>query len=292
MTDTLQANGIEIAYETFGDPDAKPLVLVMGLNTQMIAWPDELCEGLAKAGHWVIRFDNRDIGESTHFTGVAAPPIAAVIARRARPPYTIGDMARDLLGLMDALNVESAHVVGASMGGYIAQAAAIQAPERVRSLTLMMTSTGSRRVGRTNLRLIPRLLTRKPIRDRDEAGQAGVETFRTIGSPGFAFDEEWVRDVGRRSYDRAHDTGGYRRQLAAVVAQSDRTRRLRRLDTPALVIHGLSDPLVAPTGGLALARALKNSRFLGVPGMGHDLPRALWPEWVDQITALTERAED
>ncbi|MCU1587901.1 MAG: alpha/beta hydrolase [Frankiales bacterium] len=292
MTETLQANGIEIAYETFGDPDARPLVLVMGLNTQMIAWPDELCEDLAKAGHWVIRYDNRDIGESTHFRDAKAPSIGAVLTRRTKPPYTVSDMGRDLLGLLDALGIESAHVVGASMGGFIAQSAAIQAPERIRSLTLIMTSTGSRKVGRVSLGLIPRMLTRRVIRNRDEAGEAAVETFHTIGSPGFPFDDEWYREIGRRSYDRSHDTGGYRRQLAAVLAQSDRTTRLRQLDTPALVIHGLADPLVAPTGGLALSRALKNSRFIGVPGMGHDLPRALWPEFAADITELTDRADD
>ncbi|MDX6215050.1 MAG: hypothetical protein QOG99_634 [Frankiales bacterium] len=286
----VDANGIELAYETFGDKDASPLVLVMGLGTQMIAWPDQLCDDLAGAGHWVVRYDNRDIGLSTHLKGVKAPAIAAVAARRTKPPYTMSDMGRDLLGLLDGLGLESAHVVGASMGGFIAQSAAVQAPERIRSMTLIMTSTGSRRVGRADLRLIPRLLTRRPITDREEAGQAAVETFRTIGSPGFPFDEERIREVGRQSFDRGHDPGGYKRQLAAVVAQSDRTARLRTLSTPALVVHGLSDPLVAPTGGLALARALKNSRFLGIPGMGHDLPRPLWPELAEGITALTRRA--
>jgi pimeloyl-ACP methyl ester carboxylesterase len=288
VTERVKANGIELAYETFGDPDGSPLVLVMGLGTQMIAWPEQLCEDLAKAGHWVVRYDNRDIGESTHLSGVKAPAIAAVAARRTKPPYTVSDMGRDLLGLMDALKIESADIVGASMGGFICQSAAIQAPERVRSMTLIMTSTGSRLVGRVDLRLIPRLLTRRTIDDRDKAGEAAIETFRTIGSPGFAFDTEWYREIGRRSYDRGHDAGGYRRQLSACLAQSDRTERLRKLDTPALVIHGLSDPLVAPTGGLALAKALKNSRFLGIPGMGHDLPRALWPELSEQILRLTQ----
>lgn len=291
MTLTVPANDIELAYETFGDPDGAPLVMVMGLGTQMIAWPDDLCEDLAKAGHWVIRYDNRDSGGSTHLKGVKAPAVAAIAARRSKPPYTVGDMGRDLLGLLDGLKLDSAHVVGASMGGFIAQSAAVQAPERIRSMTLIMTSTGSRLVGRADLRLIPRLLTRRSVTNRDEAGAAAVETFKTIGSPGFPFDEDRIREVGRRSFDRGHDVGGYRRQLAAVVAQSDRTARLRKLDTPALVVHGLSDPLVAPTGGMALAKALRNSRFLGVPGMGHDLPRALWPELAEGITRLTERAD-
>ena len=287
---TVQANGIELAYEELGDPSGEPLVLVMGLGTQMIAWPLPLCEALGEAGYRVVRFDNRDIGESTHLSGVKAPAIAATAARRAKPPYTISDMGRDLLGLLDGLGIDRAHLVGASMGGFISQSAAIQAPERVRSMTLIMTSTGSRLVGRVDLRLIPRLLTRRPVPDREAAGQAAVDTFRVIGSPGFPFDEEWYREIGRRSFDRSLDASGYRRQLAACLAQSDRTERLRRLDTPALVVHGLSDPLVAPTGGLALARALKNSRFLGVPGMGHDLPRALWPELAERITALARTA--
>lgn len=290
MTEFVQANGISLAHDTFGDPAHDPVVLVMGLGTQMIAWPEPFCEALAKAGHYVVRYDNRDIGESTHLTGERAPSIAAVAARRTKPPYTVSDMGRDLLGLLDGLGLDRVHLVGASMGGFISQSAAISAPDRVRSMTLIMTSTGSRLVGRVDLRLIPRLLTRRVVDDRESAGAAAVETFRTIGSPGFDFDEEWYREIGRRSFDRGHDTGGYRRQLAACIAQSDRTARLERLETPALVIHGLADPLVAPTGGLALARALRNSRFLGVPGMGHDLPRALWDEFAGHITDLTRRA--
>ncbi len=290
MTERLSSNGIELAYETFGDRGHPPVVLVMGLGTQLIAWPDALCAQLADAGHWVIRYDNRDIGESTTLRDVRAPSIGAVLARRARPPYGIGDMARDLLGLLDALDLPTADVVGASMGGFITQAAAIQAPDRIRSMTLIMTSTGSRRVGRSDPRLLPKLVKRVPVPDREAAGQVAVDTFRTIGSTGFAFDEEHYRDIGRRSFDRGRDEGGYRRQLAAVLGQSDRTARLRRLDTPALVVHGLADPLVSPSGGLAVARALRNSRFLGIPGMGHDLPREIWSELADGITALSRRA--
>ncbi|MCU1602758.1 MAG: alpha/beta hydrolase [Frankiales bacterium] len=290
MTEFAKSNGMELAYETFGDPADSPIVLVMGLGTQLIAWPEPFCEELAKAGHYVVRFDNRDIGESTVLTGERAPSIAAVAARRTKPPYTISDMGRDLLGLMDALELETAHLVGASMGGFIAQSAAIQAPERVRSMTLIMTSTGSRLVGRVDLRLIPRLLTRRAVNDRDAAGETAIETFRTIGSPGFEFDTEWYREIGRRSFDRGRDVSGYRRQLSACLEQSDRTARLQRLETPALVIHGLADPLVAPTGGLALARSLRNSRFLGIPGMGHDLPRPLWSEFAGHITELAAKA--
>ena len=153
----------------------------MGLGTQMIAWPDELCEDLAGRGHFVVRFDNRDVGGSTKLTGVRAPSVAAVAARRTKPPYTVSDMGRDTIGLLDALDLAPAHLVGASMGGFIAQSVAIQAPEKVRSLTLIMTSTGSRRVGRADLKLLPRLLGRRSVTDRDAAGEAAVETFRVIG---------------------------------------------------------------------------------------------------------------
>jgi pimeloyl-ACP methyl ester carboxylesterase len=287
----VPANGIEIAYETFGDRGAPPLVLVMGLGTQMLAWPDELCEDLAERGHYVVRFDNRDVGASTHFKGVRAPHPAQIAARRRRPPYTIGDMAEDALGLMDALELGPVHLVGASLGGFIAQTAALRRPDRLRSLTLIMTSTGSRRVGQADLKLVGRLLNRPAIPDREAAMDAVIDTFRVIGSKGYRLDEERLRSLAARSFDRAYDPGGYRRQLAAVVAQPNRTEELRRLQLPTLVMHGLHDPLVAPSGGLALARIIRGSRFVGFSGMGHDLPRELWPEFADHISALVRRAE-
>jgi pimeloyl-ACP methyl ester carboxylesterase len=285
----VPANGIEIAYETFGDAGAPPVVLVMGLGTQMLAWPDELCEDLAERGHYVVRFDNRDAGASTHLRGVRAPHVAKVAARRSRPPYTIGDMAEDALGLIDALDLAPVHLVGASLGGFIAQTAALRRPDRLASLTLIMTSTGSRRVGQADPRLLGRLLKSRVVSSQEEAMDAVVETFRVIGSQGYALDEERLRDVGARSYDRGYDPGGYRRQLAAVVAQRDRTDRLRRLELPTLVMHGLHDPLVAPSGGIALAKAIPGARFVGFAGMGHDLPRELWPEFADHIAALARR---
>lgn len=288
---TVPANGIEIAYETFGDRGAPPLVLVMGLGTQMLAWPDELCEDLARRGHHVVRFDNRDVGASTHFHGVRAPRVAQLLARRARPPYTIRDMADDALGLIDQLDLAPVHLVGASLGGFIAQTAVLRAPERFRSLTLIMTSTGSRRVGQSDPRLVRRLLQRPVISSREEAMEAVLDTFRVIGSKGYPLDEDRLRDLAARSFDRAYDPGGYRRQLAAVVAQPNRTAELARLQIPTLVMHGLHDPLVAPSGGLALARTIRGARFVGFSGMGHDLPRALWPELADHISALVRRAE-
>jgi pimeloyl-ACP methyl ester carboxylesterase len=281
----LAVGDIELAYETFGDPGRSPVVLVMGLATQMIAWPDELCETLAGRGHFVVRFDNRDTGGSTHLDNLGPPRRTDILLRR-HPPYTIGDMAADTVGLLDGLGLRDVHLVGASLGGFIAQTVALGHPGRVRTLTLMMTSTGSRLVGQPKPRIYPRLLRRRTIADRSAAISATVEIFRLIGSPGFAFDEEYLRGLAGRSWDRGYDPAGYLRQLAAVTAQPNRTAELRRIAVPALVIHGLHDPLVAPSGGIALAKAIRGSRFVGFAGMGHDLPRALWPEFATEIAAL------
>lgn len=192
---------------------------------------------------------------------------------------------------MDALNLDSVHLVGASMGGFIAQTIAISHPKRIRSLTLIMTSTGSRRVGNPKPALFSRLTKRRVVADRASAQAMTLETFRIIGSKGYAFDEQYLLEMAGESYDRAHDPGGYVRQLAAIAAQPDRTDQLRRLRIPALVIHGLHDPLVAFSGGLAAARSLRNAKFVGYAGMGHDLPRALWPDFVQEIGSLADRAE-
>jgi pimeloyl-ACP methyl ester carboxylesterase len=287
---TAAVGDLEIAYETFGDPSDPALLLVMGLGTQMLAWPDPFCEDLAAAGRYVIRFDNRDVGLSTHLHGVTAPPPVKVLMRRARPPYRIKDMARDALGLLDALGISDADVVGASMGGFIAQTMAVEAPERVRTLTLIMTSTGGRTVGRPSARVARDLLRRRSVSDRESAIAAAVEVFRVIGSPGYAFDEELLQRQAGASYDRAYDPAGYLRQLAACLAQPDRTRHLARLRVPTLVMHGLHDPLVSVSGGLALARTIPGSRFVGFSGMGHDLPQPLWQPMAQEVVRLLEGA--
>lgn len=288
---TVKANGIELAYETFGKKTDPPMLLIMGLGTQMIAWPDQLCRDLADRGFWVVRYDNRDVGLSTHLQEKGIPSLFGVGVRRASPPYTIQDMADDAVGLMNALGMESAHVVGASMGGFIAQTLAIGHPHRIRSLTLIMTSTGAQLVGNPKPSVFSRLTKRRVVADRLSAQEALVETFRLIGSKGYAFDEEYLMDLGGRSYDRGVDGGGYMRQLAAITRQPDRSAQLRQLRIPSLVIHGLHDPLVATSGGLAIAKNLRNAKFVGYSGMGHDLPRALWPEFAREIAALAEGAE-
>jgi len=287
----LAANDIELAYETFGDASAPPIVLIMGLATQMIAWPDELCERLARCGLFVVRFDNRDVGESTHLRNLPPPRLADIVVQRRPPPYSIGDMAGDVVGLIDTLGLGEVHLVGASMGGVIAQTVALEHADRVRTLTLIMTSTGSRRVGQPKPGISAWLRRPRVAADRSAAISAAVKTFRLIGSQGFAFDEDYVRNIAGRSWDRGYDPAGYLRQLAASLSQPNRTADLRRITIPTLVIHGLDDPLVAPSGGRAIAKAIPNSRFVGYPGMGHDLPRPLWPEFVREIVALAERGE-
>ena len=287
----ISANGIELAYETYGDPTASPVLLIMGLGTQMIAWPEEFCEAIAARGHYVVRFDNRDSGLSTHLHGLRAPNPIATWLGRAKPPYTLDDLAADTTGLMDALGFESVHLVGISMGGFIAQTVAVTHPQRLRSLTLIMTSTGNRLVGYAKPRMILNILRRRSVQTREEAADVAVETFRSIGSRGYAVDEDRIRDVAARSFDRGHDPGGYLRQLTAILAQPDRTEKLRTFDLPALVIHGRADPLVSWSGGRALAKAIPGAKLRVYPGMGHDMPRELWPEFAEEICALADRGD-
>jgi pimeloyl-ACP methyl ester carboxylesterase len=286
----VPANGIELCFQEMGDADGEPLVLVMGLATQMIAWDEEFCSLLAERGFRVVRFDNRDVGRSTKLDSAGVPSrIDMLSGRRATAAYLLRDMARDSFGLMDQIGIESAHVAGASMGGMIAQTMAIERPERVRSAVSIMSTTGSRWVGMPSFRAFSALLA-KPPRSRDEMIERTLRTFKVIGSPGFPFDEERVREIAGRSYDRGHSTAGVIRQLHAILASGDRTRALRELDLPATVIHGGSDPLIRPSGGRATAKAIPGARLRIIEGMGHDLPRDVWPQVVEEITATADRA--
>jgi pimeloyl-ACP methyl ester carboxylesterase len=284
------ANGIELAYQEMGDADGEPLLLVMGLATQMIAWDEGFCGLLAERGFRVVRFDNRDVGRSTRIESAGVPRrVDMMLGRRATAPYLLGDMAADTVGLMDHLGFDSAHVVGASMGGMIAQTAAIELPERVRSLVSIMANTGSRWTGMPSRRAMAVLLARPP-HGREEAVERALRTFRVIGSPGYPIDEDRIRDIAGRSYDRGHSSAGVLRQLHAITASGDRTQALHAVRAPTAVIHGNRDPLVRPAGGRATARAIPGARLRIIDGMAHDLPRQLWPVFVEEIATNAARA--
>jgi pimeloyl-ACP methyl ester carboxylesterase len=286
-----RAGAVELAYETFGEPSGSPLVLIMGLAMQMLAWPDELCRLLAERGLYVVRFDNRDIGLSTHLHDAPRADVMAAFRGDTRSAtYTLSDMADDTAGLLDALGLERAHVAGASMGGMIAQTLAIEHAERVRSLTSIMSTTGDRRVG-TATEAAAVVLLAPPATSREGAVERAAAAYSVIGSPGFPPDAAAVRDRAARAYDRAYDPPGVARQLVAVLASGDRTERLRRLSVPALVIHGADDPLIQVSGGRATAAAIPGAELVVFEGMGHDLPRDLWPELADRIGGLIERVE-
>jgi pimeloyl-ACP methyl ester carboxylesterase len=286
---TAHVNGIEIAYETIGDPSNPPLLLVMGLSMQLIHWDLELCEQLAERGFWVIRFDNRDSGHSTQIDAPVPNLRRAMLGMRVEAPYLLSDMADDAFGLMDHLGIEAAHVVGASMGGMIAQTMAINRTERVLSLTSIMSTTGERRAGRPKLRVFSVLMRRAP-QDREGYIESFMRTFKLIGSPGFPFDEQRGRELAAATYDRGHQSAGTGRQLAAILSSGDRTQRLRSLKVPTTVVHGQADPLVPFRGGRATAAAIPDARLIAIPGMGHDLPREVWPQVIDAVVETAGRA--
>jgi pimeloyl-ACP methyl ester carboxylesterase len=284
------ANGIELCYQVMGDPGGEPLILVMGLATQMLAWDETFCGLLAARGFRVVRFDNRDIGRSTKLVSAGVPRrVDMMLGRSASAAYLLRDMAADTVGLMDHLELDSAHVAGASMGGMIAQTMAIEHPERVRSLVSIMSNTGSRWTGMPSRKAMAVLMGRPP-RGRDAAVERAVKTFGVIGSPGYPFEEERIRQIAGRSYDRGHSAAGVLRQLHAVTASGDRTKALRGVRVPATVIHGTRDVLVRPAGGRATARAIPNARMKLIDGMGHDLPRQLWPVFTEEIADTAARA--
>jgi len=285
------AGDVEIAYESFGDPADPPVVLVMGLGVQMLGWREGFCAGLAERGCFVVRFDNRDTGLSTHLHGGPPPDLEAAFAGDASSAaYTLSDMARDTGALLDALGLDSAHLVGASMGAMIAQTVAIEHPDRVRSLTSMLSTTGDPAVGHPSEAALS-VLFAPPASSREEAIERAVATYRVTGSPGFDFDEEGIRERAGIAYDRAHDPSGSTRQLVAILASGDRTERLGSVGVPTLVMHGAADVLVDPSGGRATAAAIPGAELVLLDGVGHDLPEALWPELIERIAAVVRRAE-
>jgi pimeloyl-ACP methyl ester carboxylesterase len=286
QTPTLaDAGQVSIAYETFGSPDDPPLVLVMGIATQMLGWPDGFCQALADDGFHVIRFDNRDVGLSTHFHDA---PVPDDVFTDRQAPYLLADMADDTAGLLDALGLDRVHLVGLSMGGMIAQEVALRHPERLLSLTSIM-STPAANVGEPTPEAIAALLAPSPA-TAAEAADRMVETYRIVGSPAYPVAEEWLRGMAEESFRRSNDPKGVVRQFAAVIVSPDRRPGLAAVTVPTLVIHGEQDPLIQPDGGRATADAVPGARLVTYPGMGHDLPEALWPAITGEITDHARRA--
>jgi pimeloyl-ACP methyl ester carboxylesterase len=289
------ANGIEIEYDTFGESNRSPLLLIMGLSSQMVAWPETFCQKLAQSGHWVLRFDNRDVGLSSKIEGVGLPDLMAVMAayQQGQPvdaPYTLSDMAADVIGLMDALKLEKAHVCGLSMGGMIAQVMAIEYPRRVLSLISMESTTGDPTLPSAKPQAMEAMLSPPPP-DRVGYIEHAGEVFRAFSGGSDKFDETLEKELSANSYDRSFYPFGFIRQLAAILASGNRTRSLASVTAPTLVIHGADDPLVPLAHGHASARAIPGAKLLVVEGLGHGIAYpALWDEIVDAIKQHTSAA--
>jgi pimeloyl-ACP methyl ester carboxylesterase len=292
----VDANGIQIEYETFGEPDSPALLLIIGLASQLTAWDEKLCQQLAQQGHYVIRFDNRDAGLSSKIEEAGVPDIMQTIEAQMKgeaisPPYTIEDMADDAVGLLDAIGIEKAHVCGMSMGGMIAQTIAINYPKRVLSLISVYSRTGDPEEPQPKPEAMEFLFA-PPPEERKEYIDYGIKLFSTISGTGFPYDEEWLRNFVAQSYDRAFNPEGSARQLVAIMAQKNRRPALKSLSTPTLVIHGSDDPLVPVAGGKNTAADIPGAKLMIIDGMGHDLPHGgAWPQIIDAIVDHTQKAD-
>ena len=290
----ITANGLQIEVDVQGPPDGRPLLLIMGLGMQLIAWPQELVDGLVARGCRVIRFDNRGAGLSQGLDALGVPNLAVAALRymlrlQVRAPYTIADMAADAMGVLDALGIQRAHVCGASMGGMIAQHLSARHPGRVASLTLMMTTSGSRRLPQPRAHVRRALLNRPSGRDPQAVVDHLERLLHLIGSPSYRPDPVLFRQRLRATVDRAWRPAGTARQLCAVVADGDRTPMLRQITAPTMVIHGRDDPLVPPACGEDLAHHIAGATVDLVPGMGHDLPLPLLERFADDIVRTMAR---
>jgi pimeloyl-ACP methyl ester carboxylesterase len=282
-------DGVELCYETFGDPEAPAMLLTMGLATQMLAWHEDFCAALADRGFHVIRFDNRDVGRSQRMDG-PVPSLLQLLRRdRRAASYTLDDMAADGVGLLDHLEIDHAHVVGASMGGMIAQTMAARHADRVLSLVSWMSNTGARWSGQPSPLIWP-VLVKRPPRDRARYLEHAVRVFSKIGSPGFERDDDDLRRIAGMSFDRGINPAAGARQLAAIIHSGDRTPLLRTITAPTVVIHGSKDRMVPPSGGRATARAIPGARLLMIEGMGHDMPRQVWPQILEALEHNAARA--
>lgn len=281
--------GVELCYQTFGSPDADPLLLVMGLGGPMTWWDSELCTMLADAGFLVVRFDNRDTGRSSRIKGrvTRRQLVRSFLGHGGKVPYTLRDMAGDAFGLMDHLGWDSAHVAGVSMGGMIAQTMAVDQPKRVRSLTSIMSTLGKRTVGWQHPALLPMMLAPRGV-GRDAYLASSAKIWKAIGSPGFPMDEVKGRARAEETFDRGVSAAGVMRQMVAIMHQPNRSRTLRSLRIPAAVVHGSADRMVHVSGGRATARAIPDAELVVIEGMGHDMPSELY----ETLTGIVRRTAD
>ena len=283
----VKVNGIKIVYDSFGLPSASPLLLVAGLGDQMISWPERFCEQLAAEGYRVIRFDNRDAGLSTKFEPATVPNLPTLVwayirNKAIQVPYTLEDMANDAVGLLKALGIESAHVVGGSLGGMIAQMVAIRHSQRVKTLTVLMSTTNDSRLSPPRPKAL--ILFKSPPQDRAGYIEHVVRVRRALRGKGFPFDEAHVRKQGGYLYDRSHNSAGTSRQMAAIMASVRRLReKLKSIDVPTLVIHGSADPLIPVKHGIHTAQVIPGAKLLIINGLGHELPPAVWSQVVEAI---------
>ena len=285
---SAEANNISICYQTIGDPQGSPLLLVMGLGVQMIGWPPKFCQMLAEAGFYVIRFDNRDVGKSTQFDDAPALRKREIMGnhlfgRNFPIKYTLDDMADDAVGLLDALNIDAAHIVGASMGGMISQLITLNHPERVLTLTSIMSTTNERDLPQATVKARAILLKPRPT-EFEKYLQTAIASFEYFNGTTFAYDEEYMRNYLTESWERASSITGVGRQLAAVLNTPGRRKRLREVTTPTLIIHGDADPLVPYPHGIDTAEAIPTARLVTIRGMGHTLPQAAWSTMVQAIS--------
>lgn len=292
---TVRTNGIDIACETFGEPGGRPLVLIMGLGSQMVSWPVAFCRKLAAAGHFVVRYDSRDVGLSTRMEKAGVPDFRLMIADRLAgkpvcPPYTLDDMALDALGLMDALNMEKAHICGLSMGGYVAQILAIRHPERMLSLISMESSTGAAHLPPAQPGVREAMLQPVPVR-REAYIRHMVDLHRRFAGGSDRFDAGLQRDISAQAYDRCFYPNGTARHYAAIVAAGSRQQALGSVALPALVLHGDADTLLPPAHGRATAEAIPGAAFSLIHGLGHGMAYpSLWDEIVDAVSDHTKTA--
>ena len=290
----VQANGIQINYDYFGDPGHPAILLIMGLATQKIFWDSELCQQIADHGFWVIRFDNRDVGKSSWLTQAKQSSLWSfalniLLHKKIKSAYQLSDMVADTLGLMDALNINKAHIVGASMGGMIAQLMAIQAPQRVLSLTSIMSTTGNRSLPRAKNSTLLKLLAVPAKNEQDYIAQ-GLKIWQILHASHFPFDTAKVCQLLRQSWQRGFNAAGVSRQFSAILASADRSEPLAKLNLPALVIHGDQDPLLPLACGMATARVIPHARLKIFAGMGHTIPQQCQQDVVNEIIALCKAA--